>query len=123
MRQVDTITQAPNIQRKLTTILAADAANVSGRMAHDEVGTIQALRRSRVIFEHSIRLRGGRIATVQINDITTVIVDTVIARDACNKREKREKQRMTQSVGFVVLLNGTNNKDTKKHHVPQDGDS
>ena len=62
MQQVGTITQAPNIQRKLTTILAADAANVLGRMAHDEVGTIQALRRSRVIFEHSIRLRGGRIA-------------------------------------------------------------
>ena len=56
------MTQTPNIQRKLTTILAADAANFSGRMARDEVGTIQALRRSRAIFEHSIRLRSGRIA-------------------------------------------------------------
>jgi class 3 adenylate cyclase len=56
------MTQAPGIKRKLTTILAADAANFSGRMARDEVGTIQALRKSRTIFEHSIRLRGGRIA-------------------------------------------------------------
>ena len=67
-------------------------------------------------------MRGDRIATGQINDITTVIVDTVIARDACNKREKREEKNDTIS-GVVVLLNGTNNKDTKKHHVPQDGDS
>jgi hypothetical protein len=42
-------------------------------------------------------MRGDRIATGQINDITTVIVDTVIARDACNKREKREEKNDTIS--------------------------
>lgn len=56
------MTQAPTIQRKLTTILAADAANYSGQMAEDEVGTVQALRRSRAVFEKTINDRGGRIA-------------------------------------------------------------
>ncbi len=56
------MTHAPAIQRKLTTILAADAANFSGRMAADEVGTVQALRRSRMVIEQGIAARGGRIA-------------------------------------------------------------
>ncbi|MDG1472722.1 MAG: adenylate/guanylate cyclase domain-containing protein [Ascidiaceihabitans sp.] len=56
------MTQPPAIKRKLTTILAADAANFSGRMAQDEVATVQALRKSRAIFETSIANRGGRIA-------------------------------------------------------------
>ncbi|THH36032.1 adenylate/guanylate cyclase domain-containing protein [Aliishimia ponticola] len=56
------MTQAPAIQRKLTTILAADAANFSGRMATDEVATIQALRRSRSVIEGCIAIRGGRVA-------------------------------------------------------------
>jgi class 3 adenylate cyclase len=56
------MTQAPRIQRKLTTILAADAANFSGRMALDEIATVQALRKSRAIFEQNIASRSGRIA-------------------------------------------------------------
>jgi class 3 adenylate cyclase len=56
------MTQSPAIKRKLTTILAADAANFSGRMAVDEVETVQALRKSRTIIDTSIMLRGGRIA-------------------------------------------------------------
>ena len=36
--------QSPGIERKRTTILAADAANYSGLMARDEVGTGRALR-------------------------------------------------------------------------------
>lgn len=56
------MSQAPAIQRKLTTILAADAANFSGRMQTDEIGTVQALRRSRAVFEKGIASRGGRIA-------------------------------------------------------------
>ena len=56
------MTQFPAIKRKLTTILSADAANFSGRMAQDEVETVQALRKSRVIFEAAIAMRAGRIA-------------------------------------------------------------
>lgn len=56
------MSQTPGIQRKLTTILAADAANFSGRMQADEVATVQALRRSREVFAAGITARGGRIA-------------------------------------------------------------
>lgn len=56
------MSEAPLIQRKLTTILAADAANFSGRMAADEDGTVQALRASRRVFEARIAARSGRIA-------------------------------------------------------------
>lgn len=56
------MTQPPIIQRKLTTIMAADATNYSGRMQEDEVGTVQALRRSRRVFNARITERGGRIA-------------------------------------------------------------
>ncbi|MEP4198975.1 MAG: adenylate/guanylate cyclase domain-containing protein [Aliishimia sp.] len=56
------MTNTNGITRKLTTILAADAANYSGRMAEDEVGTVQALRKSRMVFETRITSRGGRIA-------------------------------------------------------------
>lgn len=59
---IDAMTQTPIIQRKLTTIMAADAANYSARMREDEVGTVQALRRSRGIFNARITERGGRIA-------------------------------------------------------------
>lgn len=60
--KVGIMTQIPGIKRKLTAILAADAANFSARMQADEVGTVQALRRSRDIFESRITMRGGRIA-------------------------------------------------------------
>jgi len=56
------MSEAPVIQRKLTTILAADAANFSGRMAADEAGTVQALRASRAVMDARIAARGGRIA-------------------------------------------------------------
>ncbi|MCR8827405.1 adenylate/guanylate cyclase domain-containing protein [Pseudosulfitobacter koreensis] len=56
------MSQLPDIKRKLTTILSADAANYSGRMAHNEVDTVQALRRARRVIDAAILTRGGRIA-------------------------------------------------------------
>lgn len=56
------MTPTPSITRKLTTILSADAANYSGRMALDEVGTVQALRAARRVIDAHITMRGGRIA-------------------------------------------------------------
>jgi class 3 adenylate cyclase len=50
------------IERKLTTILAADAANFSGRMARDEEGTVRALRSTRGAIDAAITQCGGRIA-------------------------------------------------------------
>ncbi len=56
------MSQLPDIKRKLTTILSADAANYSGRMARNEVDTVQALRRARRVIDAAIITRGGRIA-------------------------------------------------------------
>ena len=51
-----------DIQRKLTTILAADAAGYSSRMEADEVGTLDELRASRDVFTRFIERHHGRIA-------------------------------------------------------------
>ncbi len=50
------------VQRKLTTILAADAAGYSGSMESDEVRTLEALRASRAVFQQFIARHHGRIA-------------------------------------------------------------
>jgi adenylate cyclase len=50
------------VQRKLTTILAADAASYSGAMEADEVGTLAALRAARGVFSQFIERHHGRIA-------------------------------------------------------------
>ncbi|MEO0401244.1 MAG: adenylate/guanylate cyclase domain-containing protein [Pseudomonadota bacterium] len=54
--------QSRPIERKLTTILAADAANYSGRMTRDEEGTVRALRAARDVIDRAIADAGGRIA-------------------------------------------------------------
>ena len=50
------------IERKLTTIMAADAAGYASAMDADEVGTLEALRASRAVFARFIERHNGRIA-------------------------------------------------------------
>jgi len=50
------------VQRKLTTILAADAAEYSRVMESDEVRTLEALRAARAVFAQFITRHHGRIA-------------------------------------------------------------
>ena len=50
------------VQRKLTTILAADADGYSRVMETDEVATLGALRAARTVFQQSIARHHGRIA-------------------------------------------------------------
>src|SRR5262245_59067343 len=50
------------VQRKLTTILAADAASYSAVMEADEERTLEALRAARTVFQQFIERRHGRIA-------------------------------------------------------------
>jgi adenylate cyclase len=50
------------VQRKLTTILAADAASYSAVMEADEVRTLEALRAARSVFAQFIARHHGRIA-------------------------------------------------------------
>jgi adenylate cyclase len=51
-----------HVQRKLTTILAADADGYSRVMEADEVGTLGALRAARGVFSRFIERHHGRIA-------------------------------------------------------------
>lgn len=51
-----------SVQRKLTTILAADAEGYSRMMESDEVAVVRALRASRQIFSKLIERHRGRIA-------------------------------------------------------------
>lgn len=51
-----------SVQRKLTTILAADAEGYSRMMESDEVNVVKALRASRRIFSKLIERHRGRIA-------------------------------------------------------------
>ncbi|WP_419907175.1 adenylate/guanylate cyclase domain-containing protein [Hoeflea sp.] len=55
-------TTGSRVQRKLTTILAADAAGYSSAMDADEVGTLSSLRAAREIFSKFIARHNGRIA-------------------------------------------------------------
>jgi adenylate cyclase len=50
------------VQRKLTTILAADAGGYSTAMEADEVATLGALRAARAVFQQFIERHHGRIA-------------------------------------------------------------
>lgn len=49
------------MQRKLTTVLAADAAGYSSAMDADEVGTLDQLRTARNVFEAEITNHQGRL--------------------------------------------------------------
>jgi adenylate cyclase len=53
---------SPPVQRKLTTILAADADSYSRVMEADEVQTLAALRAAREVFARVIERHHGRIA-------------------------------------------------------------
>ena len=51
----------PEVERKLTTILAADVVAFSDMMGQDEVGTVRTLKICRRIIEDSIRTYKGRV--------------------------------------------------------------
>ncbi|WP_158964578.1 adenylate/guanylate cyclase domain-containing protein [Chachezhania sediminis] len=54
--------EGARLRRKLTTILAADAARFSEHMGRDEVGTYAALHAARDVFDRLIQRHDGRIA-------------------------------------------------------------
>lgn len=56
------MTTSARVERKLTTILAADAAGYASAMDADEVGTVEALRAAREVFSKFITRHNGRIA-------------------------------------------------------------
>jgi adenylate cyclase len=56
---------SPDVQRKLTTVLAADAAGYSRVMAADEVQALGALQAARRVFAQLIGRHHGRIANTR----------------------------------------------------------
>lgn len=52
---------APQLERKLATILSADVAGYSGLMAADEEQTLRTFRAHKVVFESLVSMHKGRI--------------------------------------------------------------
>lgn len=70
------------IERKLTTILAADAEGYSRRMEADEVATIGALHKARGVFAKFIERHNGRIANTA-GDALIADFPSVVEAVAC----------------------------------------
>ena len=70
------------IERKLTTILAADAEGYSRRMEADEVGTFAALHKARAVFAKFIERHNGRIANTA-GDALIADFPSVVEAVAC----------------------------------------
>jgi adenylate cyclase len=84
------------VQRKLTTILAADAAGYSSVMESDEVGTLGALRAARTVFQQSIARHHGRIANTA-GDGLIAEFPSVVEAVQCAIEVQRELADDTQS--------------------------
>lgn len=128
------MTQTPAIHRKLTTILAADAANYSGQMSVDEVGTVQALRRSRAVFEKTIADRGGRIANTAGDGLIAEfpsVVEATAAAVAIQRRLTTENDLLAFRIGLHLgdvivdgedlLGDGVNMASRLQEHAPEGG--
>lgn len=104
------MSEAPVIQRKLTTILAADAANYSGRMAQDEVGTVQALRAARRLIDAAIAQRGGRIANTsgdgliaEFPSVVEAVAAAVVIQRGLNEDAQGLPFRIGLHLGDVIV--------------------
>ena len=82
-----------DVQRKLTTILAADAEGYSREMEADEVRALGALRTARAVFSRLIERHQGRIANTAgdglIADFPSVVEAVQCAIEVQNELESR----------------------------------
>ncbi|WP_121063899.1 adenylate/guanylate cyclase domain-containing protein [Chachezhania antarctica] len=86
------------IRRKLTTILAADAAQYSAHMRRDETGTYAALHKARGVFQRMINHHGGRIANTA-GDGLIAEFPSVVESVSCAMDVQRELGEMAPSAG------------------------
>jgi adenylate cyclase len=84
------------VQRKLTTILAADAAGYSGSMEADEVRTLTDLRAARSVFTQFIERHHGRIANTA-GDGLIADFPSVVEAVQCAIEVQRELDSHTES--------------------------
>ncbi len=97
------MTQNIGIERKLTTILSADAANYTGRMARDEVATVKALRQARTHIDTIIQQRGGRIANTSGDGLIAEfpsVVEAVGAAVAIQRKLNAETDGLPFRIGL-----------------------
>jgi len=71
--------EAPDLERKLSTILSADVAEYSRLMAEDEEGTLRTFRGHREVFESLVALHRGRIFNTAGDAILAEFSSTVEA--------------------------------------------
>ncbi len=90
--------------RKLTTIMAADAEGYSRAMAEDEPRTIADLRASRSIFSRFIERHGGRIANTAgdglIADFPSVVEAVQCAVEVQNELRARDGATLRFRIGI-----------------------
>lgn len=84
------------VQRKLTTILAADAESYSREMEADEVRTLAALRSARAVFQQFIERHHGRIANTA-GDGLIAEFPSVVEAVQCAVEVQRELGANTES--------------------------
>jgi class 3 adenylate cyclase/tetratricopeptide (TPR) repeat protein len=110
----------PEVERKLTTILAADVVAFSEMMGRDEVGTVQILKTCRGIIEECIRKYRGRVfggaGDSLIAEFASPLSAVLCANDfqesiAARNRDCPEPQRMWFRTGINlgdVMIDGDN---------------
>lgn len=81
-RDIGAAAMSSKIERKLTTILAADAEGYSARMEADETATFDALQKAREIFAKFISRHHGRIANTA-GDALIADFPSVVEAVAC----------------------------------------
>lgn len=98
------------IERKLTTIFAADAAGFSREMGRDEVATVESLRRAKDVFFRSIQLHGGRVANTAgdglIAEFPSVVEAVTCAIEVQRELEDRQillRFRIGLHLGDVIV--------------------
>ena len=102
--------QSRPIERKLTTILAADAVNYSGRMHHDEEGTVRALRGARDVIDSAIAEGAGRIANTsgdgliaEFPSVVTAVKCAIHVQTTLNARDDLLPFRLGVHLGDVIV--------------------
>ena len=108
------------IERKLTTILAADVVGFSKLMGSDEAGTLESLKQCRAIIDSSIAEHHGRIFGSAGDSVVAEFSSPVLAvlcasafqqRLAVRNAEGADKDRMEFRVGVNmgdVIVDGGN---------------
>ena len=92
---------AATFERKLTTILAADAAGYSRAMERDEIATMTALRDAKAVFAKFIERHRGRIANTA-GDGLIAEFPSVVEAVQCAVEVQSELGRSRNALGFRI---------------------